>query len=373
MSGPSRMLAAMLAIAGCGPSIIPDADSEAAGSTSAPSTNMTSGVGPGTTAPGPSTNQTASADLESGGGELEGGFDIGTGGGDDGPTIDPPVQLFEMVRVVEGGPWEILQDTGGIAVDPGERVFIADGITVYMVEDGVVSTWLEAADGIEAPMDVDVDEDGLLYVLDTSGLRVITSSAAHELAVLVDVPQLSTPINLGVVDPGVVAIRSHFDGLWTATAAGAEPLLGERELMGASGCTTEELAVSRSGVFVYQPGCNGSPLVMGTLDGTEPWLAFESDFGEAGAYTNSRCSTRAPGGGFYSVLEFDIYTLRMAYLEENAGNGGGWGIVETSPSYRELEQITNEPFGFLFCGIAVSPSSTLYLQTGRELWVGTPL
>lgn len=119
------------------------------------------------------------------GGGLEGGFDIGTGGGDDGPTIDPPVQLFEMARVVEGAPWEILQDTGGIAVDPAERVFIADGIA-----------------------------------------RILR---------------------------------------WS------------------------------------------------------------------------------------------------------------WAVVETSPSYPELQQMTNEPFGFLFCGIAVSESSTLYFQTGRELWVGTPL
>jgi len=372
MSDPGRTLVAMFAISGCGPSIVVDADTEATSASSAASGEVTSGIGSEATAPGPSTDAT-NGDLESGFAELEGGLDTSTGTGNDGPTIDPPVQLFEMVRVVEGAPWEIIQDTGGIAVDPNERVFIADGITVYMVEDGIVTPWLEAADGISSPMDVDVDENGLLYVIDMFDRRVVQSSAAHELEVLVDVPQLSTPINLGVLAPGQVAIRSLMDGLWTATAAGAEPLFGERELMGASGCATEELAVSLSGVFVYQPGCNGSPMVMGTLDGTELWLSFESDFGAPGSYTNSLCSTRAPGGGFYAALQFDISTHRLVYVEEDAGNGGGWGYVETSPTYAELEQLTNETFGFRYCGIAVSSSSTLYFQTSRELWVGTPL
>jgi len=366
MGRPRERSAAVLVLVGCGPSLVGDVG------TTSTSTETTGAVDPVTTAPLPSTSPPTDVDVDSGITVDTGDPTTGTGE-DTGTPVDPPVAQFELERIVSGGPWEIVQDAGAIAVDHAERVFIADGIAVYMIDDGVVTTWLDAMDGVIAPIDVDVDEQGVLYVLDAVARKVLVSTITHDTGELRDLQPMAGPTHFGVVTSEWIGVRGSFEGLWTTTPTETAILFGERELMGAVGCTMEDLAVQRSGVFVYQAGCNGWPMVMGHLDGLDLRIAFEHVFGEDG-YTNAMCSTRAPDAGFYAVLDFDLAsTTRLVYLQEDAVVGSGSAFVETTPTLDEAEQITDEPFGFSFCGIAVSSTSTLWLQTGHELWRGTPV
>jgi hypothetical protein len=367
-----RMLVGLSTLVACGPVVSGDA-TDTSGTEASASTAVTSAstTVPGTTAstdPDPTV-----ADVASDPSVADGDPDSTGAGEETGDPIVPPVQHFDLERVVSGGPWAIVQDTGGIAVRPDEVVLIADGQALYAVEGGEVITWLDASD-MSAPADVDVDPDGSVYVLDALGFRVLEVTGPHAFSEVASVAPMQGPINLGVVDVGLVAVRGWSDGLWAVGNDGNAVIFSERALQGAQGCATEELAVQTSGVFIYQPGCNGSPLVMGNVDGSGIRNAFEFDFGggSISEYTNAICSTRAPGAGFYSVLEFDISNIELVYLQEDATQNSGWGEVTTTPTFAQGMEITDEPLGFRYCGVAVSPSSTLYLQTGRELWVGTP-
>jgi hypothetical protein len=60
-------------------------------------------------------------------------------------------------------------------------------------------------------------------------------------------------------------------------------------------------------------------------------------------------------------------------IPEDATDASSWAFVDTVATLAEAKLMTNETFGFDFCSIAVSPAGTLYLQTGAELWVGTPV
>jgi hypothetical protein len=132
-------------------------------------------------------------------------------------------------------------------------------------------------------------------------------------------------------------------------------------------------------VFLYQPGCNGYPLLRGNADGTGVGVLYNTTITPPSAVSadNFLCSARDPSGGFYIIVE-DVSdgAPRLYHL---AGDAQGtarpttdpvW--IPTVPSFAQAKKSQSETFGFLFCSIATARDGTVFFQTYHQLWKVSP-
>lgn len=284
-----------------------------------------------------------------------------------------------LVQVVQGGPWRTVQAAPGLAVDSRNRVFVSDFDRIHLVEGSTVSLYLTDADvrttvpTWTGPLfsDFDVGPDDQLYILGRDG--IVKSGAAHQATLwhAINNPHL-VPIRLAVLGTDDV-IFIHRDGMSRASACGVQPVYTEAQLHGSSECATEDLAASPSGVFLYEEGCNGSPLWRGRANGSGVQLLYPTQIlGQSSPLwaTNFLCVARDPLGGFYVVVvnDFDNTGARLFHLTEDAAGEKGVTHIPTSPTLRQAEMAQNEAFAFRYCSIAAARDGTLFLQTRSQLW-----
>jgi hypothetical protein len=279
-----------------------------------------------------------------------------------------------LTQVIGSGPWQIGQSAPGIAVDATGRVYLTDGVSVYTVDGSTVDVYLNEADrsAIEPGrfagfLDLDIGPDGLLYVLTSDG--IIRSSAAHQGELLRDLSDIIYPAFLGVISDSLIGVINHYDGYYGIEPSGNTMIYGSDRVLGGTDCACEDLAVARSGVFLYQPGCNGSPLVKGTSDGTAVGVLFESEYNQSSPLhaSNFLCSTRDPLGGFFVVVEDNADgESRIYHLDENVTSTAGYGWVPTAPSMA-LARAQSDSLTFRYCSVAAG-DGVLYIQTFQQLW-----
>lgn len=346
-----------LALVACGPVVEVSSDDGGGSTHDEPPPNSWS---TSNSTPPSVTGLAASAEPTVGAGSTEGSTDA--------PQVPTPVARYALHQVLYDAPWHVDQTTGGIAVDDQNRVFVADQERVYMVVGEEVSVWHETSGFTDRVRDVDV-HDGVIWIL--TDQTVLRSTAPGISVVEHDLSELVFVHHLGVVSGEEIAITHRNEGLWLATPQGLGPTLLEDELMGGTSCAAQDLAVSKTGRFLYQPGCNGSPLVLGDVQGGPTEVFFEDDFTYDDIYWNALCSTGAPGSGFYSVTYSELAPV-LHYVPEEPGSELDWRVVPTSPSLGQLEDDATESFAFRYCGISVAPDDTLFLQTRSQLWRGDP-
>ena len=305
---------------------------------------------------------------------------VDAGGPDAVADGGPPRRV--LVQVLEGAPWYATQATQGIAVDSRGRVYVGDYANVFMVEADAVTTYLTAAEaGGTGLGDFDIGPDDRLYIamgVPTPGqpLRVVRSNQPHQVEPWIDLsPTLSDLSKLAVIDDGAIGVISRA-GFWTFTDGGGTQVYSASNLGGTDGCATQDLAAARSGVFLYQPGCNGSPLVRGHSDGTGVAVLYSTTYHQPSALaaTNFLCVARDPSGGFYVIVinESDDGSPRLYHVADDAQGTSGLTLIETAPSFAQAKARASNVFGFRYCSLAAARDGTVYFQSYAQLWKVLP-
>jgi hypothetical protein len=281
------------------------------------------------------------------------------------------------LSLVAKGAWQIGQDTAGIAIDRANRVYIADGNSIFVVEGGTVGTYLTAEEartsaGLPGSTNLFIDmaraSDGSLYILGSRA--ILRSTAAHTASLWQTLTQ--THFLLGVVANDEVAVIRAYDGLWSFTNGTSRLLYPEAALQGVSNCATQDIAISSFGVFLYQPGCNGSALMRGRTDGSSVSRLYEAEpFGiNPFNATNFSCIAPDPLGGFYALAETPS-GARLFHLCENATRFAGYNAIVTSPEIPEAAK-QSSGLAFRYCSLIASEDGTVFVQTFNELWRVSP-
>jgi hypothetical protein len=300
------------------------------------------------------------------------------GGGPDGAVDAGPRRM--LTQVLEGAPWYATQATQGIAVDSRGRVYVGDHDNVFMVEADAVTTHLTATEaGGTGFGDFDIDSDDRLYIVTVGrtpglGVSVVRSSQPHQIDPWIDLsPTLTDASKLAVIDDGTIAVISRA-GFWTFTDAGGAQIYSQSQMVGSSGCATQDLAAAPSGVFLYQPGCNGSPLLRGHSDGTGVGILYNTSFGQPSeiSASNFLCVARDPSGGFYVVVDGIGETPRLYHVAEDAQGTSGLTWIDTTPSFAQAKARASSVFGFRYCSLAAARDGTVYFQSYAQLWKVAP-
>lgn len=284
-----------------------------------------------------------------------------------------------LTKVVDDAPWRSnLQRAGGIAVDGQNRVYFEDTENVWLIDGQNVSTYLTLAEAAaKTPptlqnwiTDLDRGPDGLLYVAlrgnDSTGAvaAVVRSSSAHVAQPWIDVSSIGVA-RLNVISADRVAII-NVGGLYTATAASQTLVYANALLENRENCAAQDLSAAPTGTFLYQPGCNGSEMYRGNVDGSG--VATFTGF-----LPNFICTARDPNGGFYIVLDdCPDCVPRIYHLPDGATDKAQATLVDTTPSLAEAQAAQNDPLSFVFCSMAAASDGSLYLQSGQQLWKASP-
>ncbi len=159
----------------------------------------------------------------------------------------------------------------------------------------------------------------------------------------------------------------YLNGMYTVTDKGATRLYGGE--LQAQDCATEDLAVARSGVFVYQMGCNGSPIQLGNLEGSGIASLLQPSENALDA-DNFLCSGRDPAGGFFTVYQDTTGASQLVHFDECFTDTTGFTVVPLSPTLAgaAAAEASVQPLAFEYCALAVSPKGTIFIQTFDELW-----
>jgi hypothetical protein len=318
--------------------------------------------------------------------------DVGSGdAASDGASSEVGVSASRTLSlVVFNAPWKGTQRVQGMAVDAQSRVFLEDQTNVYMFDGKTVTTYLTLAETTAsttvhaaAIKDLDIDANGLLYVLMWGGSNysptstlVVRSSAAHVADPWLDVTTSSNfALRMSVSAPGHVGLVDR-DGFKLASAAGSSLLYSHPAVEGGSGCTTEDLRIGPSGVFLYEPGCNGAPLLRGNVDGSGVGVLYQGTVFQAppSPYTpNFTCLARDPAGGFYVMVgAVDFEAPNLYHVTEDASGTHGLELIDTVPTFSFAAKTQSETFAFDFCSLAVGPDGAVYYQTYSQLWKVSP-
>lgn len=307
-----------------------------------------------------------------------GGSAAGTGGTGGGPgcTLQSPGPRA-LTKVLDGAPWTLSQRVGGMAVDAQNRVYLEDGGDVWRVDCQSFSDYLtldEAAAKTPPTLTnritgLDLGPDGLLYVAmsgPASGGKtvsvVVRSSAAHVAEPWIDVSSVGVA-RVAVISADRVAIVNA-TGLYTASAADQTLVYPTAMLQSAEGCTRRDLTAAPTGVFLYQPGCNGSALYRGNVDGSG--VATVTGF-----TPTSVCTARDPKGGFYMVIDdCPQCATRIYHLADGATDRSQATLVETTPSLADVKTQESQAnlLAFEFCSMAAASDGSLYIQSYQQLW-----
>ena len=283
-----------------------------------------------------------------------------------------------LEQIVTEAPWQIGQQTTGIAVDHDGRVYVSDEDTVYRVTGSKVEPFITAAeirDGLSFDVqflridDLDIDPDDVVYVL-ASGV-LVSVAKPHEFEFLLDMRQYTDfyeAAHLGIAG-GYTAVAKN-DGLWRV-AGEPENVYTAEELGWSSGCAAEDLAVAHTGTFLYQPGCNGSPLIRGHVGGGEVGVLYDtvaSDDNPLEAQ-NFLCVARDPAGGFYVVVDNDLNHTELYHLDEQVDDRTAVRRVDIDPTLQSERETEESAFAMRYCSIAVDPSDgSVSLVTFADLW-----
>ena len=308
-----------------------------------------------------------------------------TGGAAGSGGVPGSSTLRKLTRVIADGPWQLGQQTTGIAVDSQGRLFINDEHNVYAVSGTSSTVFLTTADvtGISDQtlgfQDLDIGPDDQLYI--AFGRAILRTDTAHQATPWRDLsttyPALSAE-NLGVFATGGVAFAIG-DGLVRVTSSDATLIYPASSVVDwQEGCAGEDLSVARSGVFLYQTGCNAFPLVRGNVDGSGVEVLYKTELlGHSPlAANNFLCSARDPKGGFYVVADTstsdDVADTRrtLYHLSEDSDQTSGIERIDTTPTFTEalVEAQQSDVFAFDYCAIAGAPDGSVYLVTFSELW-----
>ncbi|WP_148314160.1 hypothetical protein [Sorangium cellulosum] len=293
-----------------------------------------------------------------GGGAMQ-GSSSGTGGG---PLVSSHYTLSEYV-----GPQIWTQLTRTAAVDAADRLFVTDGQTVFVVEDGVPSIYLSPADLQPANADagiisMDVGPDDRLYILDRGvPAQILVSRGPHDVSILHgDLSAARTfPALLAVESPDRIFVVSHYDGLFEVTPNGIDLLYGESAI-DASGCAAEDLAVSQDGRLFYLPGCNGSPLLSGLTDGSGVGILKHEDALDEYYFWMFGGIARNPPGGVMVNLVGTIYHI---------GTDGTATELNTTPT---LNDVTADWIDFHARPIEVGPTGNVYVISTETIYRAVP-
>ena len=289
--------------------------------------------------------------------------------------------------VLQGAPWYASQATSGMAVDSLNRVYLGDHDNVYLVDGTALSIYLSAAEAAGPSSsgsrfdDLDIGPDERLYVQTSAfftgtGQRsgIVRSGQAHQAEWWVNTSPLDQMQKLAVIGDGYLAmVTSH--GFWTISAAGAQLVYQPAQLTSTDNCTCQDLAAGPSGVFLYQSGCNGYPLLRGHADGTGVGVLYNTTITPPSAVSASNflCSTRDPSGGFTIIVEdASDRAPRLYHVAEAVQGSTGLTWIPTAPSFAEAKASQRETFGFYFCSIATAQDGTVYFQTYHQLWKVSP-
>jgi hypothetical protein len=283
-----------------------------------------------------------------------------------------------MALVTTGAPWQVGQSAAGMAVDSKGRVHLADKDNVYVVDGPTVRVELTAAEaastsGAAGPFgfsDLDIAPDDGLYIL-LSG-TVVRSRAAHQAEVWGDISMIERPHHLGVIASDLVGLFGG-NGFWTSSSSKTDIVYAQND--DGITCATEDLATAASGVFLYQTGCNGSPIVRGHADGSGVEILYDTDrFNPSPIHaSNFLCAARDPSGGFYVVVE-DVNEAEshLFHIAEDADGSTGLLPIPTRPSFKDAAKSHHEAFAFRFCSLAVGHDGTVFFQTYSQLWKIAP-
>jgi hypothetical protein len=330
----------------------------------------------------PSGNAGARGDDGSSSGSSDAGSDSGT-------TPGPRTATLE--KILEGAPWELNQQTTGFAADSTGRVFVMDPKHIYVVEGADVSVFLTIQETVDQLglatyykfTDLDIGADDTLYI--SLGDIVVTAPAPKTVAIwgnYVGEHQWSGSYTtkMAVIDDHSILIIEG-DGLYRLDHEDAT-LLYSQDAEGRawdSDCASHDLAASRAGVFLYQPGCTGSSLLKGQADGSGTSVLYETNLGDdAKSPLNSddfECVARDPSGGFYAVVDnyfSETPGVSLYHLTDDVTSTSGYALVPLSPSLTQAKMETKETFAFDYCSLAVAPDGTIYFQTFSQLWKITP-
>jgi len=268
--------------------------------------------------------------------------------------------------------WDITQRTAGIAVDANKRVYVAANDKVYVVDGASVSEYLTinearsaaglAPSGIDGFNDMDSAPDGSLFLLTRDG--VLRSTTAHAATLWQKTNQVQ--FMLGVVSNNEVAVIRSFYGLFSLNGTAASPLYTSQQLQGTDNCATQDLAISTHGVFLYQPGCNGSSLMRGRTDGSEIERFYEAEpFGiNPMNATNFLCAARDPLGGFYVIGDTPDGS-QLYHLCEGATRYAGYNQIPTTPTFTEA---ANGSLKFRYCSVVAASDGTIFIQSYNQVW-----
>ena len=95
-----------------------------------------------------------------------------------------------------------------------------------------------------------------------------------------------------------------------------QSVYGPSALTSLEPCGNQHLVTKPSGVFLYQPGCPGSRILLGKVDGSGiTSVSTPSDLSTTGGFT---CSARDPAGGFFVMANGQSDAgPRLYHLAEN--------------------------------------------------------
>ena len=166
------------------------------------------------------------------------------------------------------------------------------------------------------------------------------------------------------------------DGVWRFTDAGGTKIYGASAArVPNGGCAAEDFVAAPSGVFLYQPGCNGYPLVRGNIDGTGVGEYYQASLTQPGPIPadNFLCSARDPSGGFFVVIDnYPENAPRLYHLAEDAHGTTGVTWIQTVPTFGQAKQSQGEVFAFYYCSVAAALDGTVFFQTYHQLWKVSP-
>ena len=286
----------------------------------------------------------------------------GDGGTGDGGGIAFPMTTGVLKKYVsDAGIWTFLSRAA--AVDSRDRLFVTDSKNIYVIENGVPSVYLAEAD---APtdagafvnpeiVDLDVASDDKLYVLYSfTGSWIARVPAAHQFEWVAPTNHFGFSFNMSAATPDRFYVANGYDGLLEVTAADA----GSRILydVGVSDCAAPNLTAFPN-FFFYTPGCNGSPIVGGRLDGSGSREVF-------------RVTRSAIGFGrslvANHVVGLDEGLPRLLYV----GPDGGSMRIATAPTLANFAAANGIFWNYY--DLVQGPTGTIYMVSGRDILAVTP-
>jgi hypothetical protein len=259
-----------------------------------------------------------------------------------------------------------------LAVDRKGHVYFASrqGGSVLRLQNGQVCNYLSEYDmqaiaNVGTPLlafDIDYGSDDALYVL--VGGAILRSTAPRQgtlsrVSTFHTFDVITSELLGGVGGAGMTFVAPSGD----TAISGLELVFSQL-----AGCALADYAMAGSGVFLYQPGCNGTGIERGNSVmrvATVFGVSAGADFGGR-AFSNSLCLVADPRGGFYALLALAWPdTVGLFHLDEDVDNTRGFREITTTPRFDQAAS----PGAFFYCSMAVAPDgSRVYVQTGSELW-----